>query len=309
MRIAIFGATSVIAKDLIEIFSTKTDYECTLFVRSHIVMDDWIFKFNINKNYNVQNYSEFDLKCHYDVIINFVGVGDPAQAKVMGSSIFDVTYKYDMMILDYLQYNQTTKYIFLSSGAVYGGDFKDPVTKETLATVDVNNFKETDWYAIAKLYAEARHRAASKFSIVDIRIFNYFSHTQNIQSRFLITDIVRALMNNEVFITSQDNIVRDFITPPDFFRLIQAVINSTSVNIAIDAYTKSPIEKIQLLTRLSAKFGLQYELTKLNDVVNATGAKLNYFSLSRMSEKIDYEPQNTSLDGIINEISLLQNFR
>jgi hypothetical protein len=39
-------------------------------------------------------------------------------------------------------------------------------------------------------------------------------------ARFLITDIVRAIKNKKIFKTSADNIVRDFITPPDFYHLV-----------------------------------------------------------------------------------------
>jgi hypothetical protein len=43
------------------------------------------------------------------------------------------------------------------------------------------------------MHAEAKHRALFNFSIVDVRVFNYFSHTQDMNARFLITDIVRAI--------------------------------------------------------------------------------------------------------------------
>jgi hypothetical protein len=37
--------------------------------------------------------------------------------------------------------------------------------------------------------------------------------------------LVRVIKNKEVFETSVDNIIRDFITPPDFYRLIQGIID------------------------------------------------------------------------------------
>jgi hypothetical protein len=37
----------------------------------------------------------------------------------MGSDIFKITEKYDDMVLGYLKLHKETKYIFLSSGAVY----------------------------------------------------------------------------------------------------------------------------------------------------------------------------------------------
>ena len=225
MRISILGASSQIAQDLILSFSKNTSYDIVLFGRNVGLLEKWINSENLNEKYQVKEYSEFGNHQKYDVIINFVGIGDPAKAQKMGNDIFKITEQYDDMALEYLKQHKKTKYIFLSSGAVYGGNYQKPVDKDTIATIDINNLKSTDWYTLAKLYAEAKHRSLPNLSIVDIRVFNYFSHTQDMGARFLITDIVRAIKNKEVFKTSADNIVRDFITPPDFYHLILSIIN------------------------------------------------------------------------------------
>jgi len=306
MKIAILGATSQIAKDLILSFSKNKVYDFSLFVRKVKLLEEWINNENLNENYQVQEYSNFSNNQKYDVIINFVGVGDPEKSQEIGNNIFKITEQYDEMVLEYLKCNKETKYIFLSSGAVYGGDYKDPVKKDTLATININNLATTDWYAIAKLYAEARHRSLPDLSIVDIRVFNYFSHTQNINARFLITDIVRALKNGEVFKTSPDNVIRDFITPPDFYNLIQAIIDYKPLNTALDCYTKSPVEKFNLLSEIESKFGLNYEVDENLNVVNATGAKFNYYSENKIAKDIGYNPGSTSLESIIREINFLE---
>ena len=305
MKIAILGATSQIAKDLILSFSKKKSYDFALFSRNVELLEKWANNTSLNGDYQVQKYSNFNNNQKYDVIINFVGVGDPVRAQKMGSDIFKITEQYDDIALDYLKYNKQTKYIFLSSGAVYGGDYKDPVNKDTLATIDINNLAVIDWYTIAKLYAEAKHRSLADLSIIDVRVFNYFSHRQNMDARFLITDIVRAIKNEEVFKTSSDNIVRDFITPPDFYNLIQAIIDSKSMNTAIDCYTQAPVSKFDLLDGLKGEFGLKYEVDKNVNIVNATGLKTNYYSVNKIAENIGYKPKNISIVGIVQEIKLL----
>jgi len=304
MKIAILGATSQIAQDLILSFSKNQHYDFSLFGRNVVVLEKWISSENLSERYQIQEYSEFGNHQKYDVIINFVGIGDPTKAQKMGSDIFKVTEQYDDMALEYLKQHRKTKYIFLSSGAVYGGNYQEPVDKDTVATIDINNLKSTDWYTLAKLYTEAKHRSLSDLSIVDVRVFNYFSHTQNMDARFLITDIVRAIKNKEVFKTSADNIVRDFITPPDFYCLIQAIIDYDSTNMALDCYTKSSVSKFNLLNELKSEFGLEYEVEDGINIVNATGIKLNYYSLNKAAKSINYNPKNSSLDGIIQEINL-----
>jgi len=305
MKIAILGATSQIAQDLILSFSKHKDYVFFLFGRNVNLLEKWINRENLNNKYSAQEYSCFNNSQSYDVIINFVGIGDPVKAQKMGGDIFKITEQYDGMALDYVKCHKETKYIFLSSGAVYGGNYQEPVNKNTVAMIDINNLDSTDWYTIAKLYAEAKHRSLSNLSIVDIRVFNYFSHTQDMTARFLITDIVRAIKNKEVFKTSSNNIVRDFITPPDFYHLIQAIIDYDPINIALDCYTKSPVAKFDLLDKLKDKFGLKYEISKVVKVVNATGVKINYYSLNKTAKSIGYNPKNTSLEGIIQEIGFI----
>ena len=225
MKIAILGATSQMAQDLILSFSNNQDYNFSIFGRNVELLEKWVNSENLSDKYQIQEYSEFYNNRNYSVIINFVGIGDPAKAQKMGSDIFKITEKYDNMALEYIKQHKKTKYIFMSSGAVYGGNYQNPIDKDTVATIDINNLKSTDWYTLAKLYAEAKHRSLSDLHIVDVRVFNYFSHTQNTDARFLIMDIVRAIKNKEALKTSPDNIVRDFIAPPDFYNLIQAIID------------------------------------------------------------------------------------
>lgn len=302
MKIAILGATSQIAKDLILSFRAHTEYEPVLFSRTPQKVLAQFEALSTKIDYENLSYDGFSSIDNYDVIINFVGVGDPAVAKQMGSAIFDVTYQYDKLALDYLQQHPQTKYIFLSSGAVFGGDFEQPVTEDSVAQVDLNHLKESDWYGIAKLYAEARHRALKDYTIVDVRVFNYFSHTQDMNARFLITDIVRAIQNNEVLKTATDNIVRDFITPKDFFTLISRIIQSEEVNCALDCYTQAPIDKLSLLKSLQAKLGLRYDLVA-SAGLNATGAKINYYSTNRKAREFGYVPYMRSDTGVFLEIS------
>ena len=135
-------------------------------------------------------------------------------------------------------------------------------------------------------------------------MFNYFSRTQSMNVRFLITDIVHAIKNKEVFKTSSENIARDFITPPDFYNLIRTIIDFKPINIALDCYTKSPVLKFDLLSEFGSKFGLKYEVDKDIDIVNATGAKLNYYSVNKVAKGMGYNPKNTSLEGIFQEVNL-----
>lgn len=305
MRIAILGATSQIAKDLVLSFSTQSNHQLALFARRPEVGKQWLASTGLSARFNVDYFAAFRASEHFDAILNFVGVGNPAQAAAMGATIFDVTLKYDEMALDYVRQNPQCRYIFLSSGAAYGSSFDEPVNEHTKATIAINDLQAQDWYAVAKLHAECRHRALPQSAIVDIRVFNYFSNTQDISARFLITDIVRAIRNKIVLTTSADYIVRDFLHPSDFFQLISALLSAPATNTAVDCYSRAPVDKPTLLMAMQKKFGLRYEVGQTTTDINATGHKPYYYSLNKNAANFGYQPMFTSLEGVLGEAELM----
>jgi nucleoside-diphosphate-sugar epimerase len=131
MRIAILGATSEIAKDLILSFAFKSNHALTLFARRPEIVRNWLANEQLSSRYVARHFDEFKITQEFDVILNFVGIGNPAQAVQMGYKILDITYQFDTMALNYLQEHPTCRYIFMSSGAAYGGSFNDPVNEKS----------------------------------------------------------------------------------------------------------------------------------------------------------------------------------
>lgn len=305
MKIAILGATSQIAKDLVLAFSKQDNHELVLFARRPEIVTQWLVSVGLSGRHAVSDFAAFSTDLHFDAILNFVGVGDPAQAAAMGASIFDITLKYDQMALNYLEHHPQCRYIFLSSGAAYGSNFEAPVDQNTKATVAINNLQPQDWYAVAKLHAECRHRSLTLLPIIDIRVFNYFSHTQDMSARFLITDIVRAIRDKTVLKTSSDYIVRDFIHPTDFYKLIAALLASPPTNAVVDCYSKAPLDKPDLLAAMQDSFGLRYEVITTSAGVNATGNKPHYYSLNTKAGDFGYQPSLTSLEALLLEVNEL----
>jgi nucleoside-diphosphate-sugar epimerase len=301
MRIALLGATSQIAKDLVLSFCAQSSHELVLYARRPEVVSQWLAGVGLVGRYAVADFTAFNADAHFDVILNFVGVGNPAQAAAMGASIFDVTLKYDELALDYVRQRPDCRYIFLSSGAAYGASFDEPVNENTKAVIAINNLQPQDWYAVAKLHAECRHRSLPHLPIVDIRVFNYFSHTQDMSARFLMTDILRAIRDKTVLQTSSDYIVRDFLHPADFYQLVSVLLTAPPTNTALDCYSKAPIDKPTLLAAMQEKFELQYEITEARAGVNATGSKPHYYSLNTRAADFGYQPAFTSLQGVLRE--------
>ncbi|OFZ65920.1 MAG: epimerase [Betaproteobacteria bacterium RBG_16_56_24] len=303
-RIAILGATSHIARDMIVSFAAAGERNLHLFTRRPDDVKTWLNVVGLPERYPVDDFSALG-EHEFDAIINFVGAGNPAQLMAMGNSIFDITLQFDEMALKYLRAYPTCRYLFLSSGAAYGSSFDEPATRDTPATVAINDLSPQEWYGVAKLHAECRHRSHPDLAIIDIRVFNYFSRTLDISASFLITDILRAIRDSTVLKTSPDYIVRDFLHPSDFHKLVSALLSTPAANAAVDCYSRAPIDKPNLLKAMQEKFGLRYEITETQAGTNATGGKPHYYSLNTRAADFGYQPAFTALDGVLQEATVM----
>ena len=303
MRIAVLGATSQIAKGLVRSFSAQSPHELVLYARRPEAVTQWLASVDLPEHYPVHDFEEFNTNDHFDAILNFVGVGNPAQAAAMGAAIFDVTLRYDELALSYVRQHPACRYIFLSSGAAYGSSFEAPVDANSKAMIAINNLQPQDWYAVTKLHAECRHRSLAPLPIVDIRVFNYFSHTQDMEASFLITDIVRAIRDKTVLKTSADYIVRDFVHPSDFFELVNAILATSPTNVAVDCCSNSPIDKVTLLALMQERFGLHYEIVESSAIVDSGQLKTYYYSTNKCDPSFGYKPAYSSMEGLLIELA------
>ena len=286
--IAIFGATSQIAKDFVTRFRPRTDAELHLYGRSGAS----------------RPYAQFG-QAGYSAIINFVGVGDPTRAKAMGADILSVTREFDLLALDYVGRHPETRYIFLSSGAVYGHGFAEAVGEGSMAHVPINALQSQDYYGAAKLYAEVLHRSRVG-TIFDLRVFNYISRTLDLSARFLIADMINAVRQGAMFKTTNRPLMRDFLHPADFCQLLECCLAAPAgSNMALDCYSQSPISKEELVKLMADEFGMTYEIAEAANIVNATGEKPNYFSRNHRAATLGFAPAYSSHGAIREEVAAI----
>lgn len=304
MKVAILGATSLIAQDLIRQWNQdNSEHELYLYARNMEKLSNFLL--SLHTNANASPLSSFPDKIKYDVIINFIGAGDPTKIREISNSIISITNFYDDLIINYLKCNGDCKYIFLSSGAVYGSNFKFPASESKKSEFLINNVKSCDFYALSKFLAEIKHRELSNYSIIDLRVFNYFSRFQSINDRFFITDLVRSIKRNECCDVSPDSMTRDYIHPEDFRGIIDCLIKVENVNQAVDCYSASPINKPQLLVMLEQQFGLKWKYSTNTNIISATHTKECYYSEYYALKKFGYSPKYTSAQTLNIEISAL----
>ena len=300
-NIAIFGSTGHIGKNLISFFIKNNDFKIFLFSRDIKKIESLKMIFSDTMSFNT--YDDFG-KNEYDVIINCVGISNPNALKKNSRSIFDTAEFYDTMVLDYLKNFPTTLYINLSSGAVFGGEFDKPVDDSSTYKFDVNEINKGEMYSVSKMYLESKHRSLPDLNIVDLRIFGFFSRFIDVNAGFFMSELLQALKNKSEFVTDKKDFVRDYVNPKDFYDLTKNCIANKKINDVFDVYSKEIISKFQILEECFNKFDLKFKLVEKIESISPTGVKKNYYSLSRKAEKINYSPQFSSLETILNESSL-----
>ena len=306
MKIAKLGSTGHVGKNLTYYFGNEYTHELFLFSRNEKKLEKTVSQLGLKKNFSVRTYDEFN-NSKYDVVINCVGISDPAKIKSSQGTILETTDKFDTMTLDYLERFPESKLINFSSGIVYGGNFSSPITKTILIdeNFDGNEKDGRGEYALSKINSEIKHRMLKSLNIIDFRLFSFFSRFINLDAKFLMCEVISSIMQNKKFLTDETDIYRDYIHPKDLFLYVKKCMAKDSLNDVFDICSKKPIGKFELLNFLKEKYGLQYEIDSGVKLSNPTGFKRNYYSESRKVESLGHKPEYSSMDTILDELSFI----
>ncbi len=244
----------------------------------------------------------------HDVIINCIGVGTQRNLRGDYTKYFTTTEQFDNLAINYLrEKNPDAIYISLSSGLVYGRGHSKPVDEATATHFQINRMVPEDYYMIARINAETKHRAFQKLNIVDLRLFSYFSRFIDLCDGYFITDVINSILNRTELVTESSNIIRDFVHPSDLFALIQSIIDTQSINDAFDVYSAGRVTKNEILSHFSNHFGLKYALAPNVADKSPTGFKHTYASEYRKVTTLGYQPKYTSIDTIVLESRFILN--
>src|SRR3954447_8015889 len=116
---AILGATGTIGRSLARKWAADSTDTLVLFARraETLAREAW------PRHVSVRPIDDFNAG-EFDLVLNAVGAGDPARISAMGQEVLEITQKWDDRVLSTM--SAGTRYVFLSSGIVYGGNFERP---------------------------------------------------------------------------------------------------------------------------------------------------------------------------------------
>ena len=309
-KVALLGATSHVAKNLVAGMASK--HQLSLFARSTEKVAEFLSSQGINKGTTevlvLDSFGE--QATPLDAVINCVGFGTPEKVRSQGADIFAVTERYDNLILGYLARHPSTVYVNFSSGAVYGTDSQQPVDRNAEFRLRLDSITVADAYRIAKLGSEAKHRSWVGRSIIDLRLFSFFSRHIDVTSSYLVTEMVRAIQHGVEFVTNDVEIVRDYVHPDDLCDLVSRCVQSKGINRPFDVYSSRPCRKSEIIRAFQERFGLKVRMVEEPVKVSPTGVKSCYSSNNHEAEAaLGYVPRHSSLDSLLDEAGALLSAR
>jgi nucleoside-diphosphate-sugar epimerase len=308
LKICILGANGHISKSLIYNFLKKTSCKLYLYTRNIENTKNFVQKELGYENFkNIFSYDndglDFFAGTSWDVIINGIGVGTNPKFYF---DYFTFPEYFDNLVIDYLmEINQDCLYINFSSGAIYGNFDSAPAIEYTINPILVNYIDKKNYYSIARLYTETKHRSFDFLNIVDIRLFSYFSRFVDIKENYFIPEIIRHCKSKKIMKILSNNMLRDFLHPNDLFSVVLRCIDyfdKSFLNFVLDTWSLQSISKFEILEFFKNEYNLRFRLVDNSDFKNATGTKNYYFSENyHNASEIGYSPKYTSLQSIENE--------
>ena len=249
----------------------------------------------------LRDLADFDA-ADFDLVVNAIGAGDPSRVKSIGSDILTVTASWDRRVLETM--SPRTRYVFLSSGAVYGGPFDQPVSAESSICLPLNSMDSIPAYTMAKLEAEIRHRSERSRAILDLRIFGYADPSIDLNGTFFLAELARAIRDRTVFFTSPEHMVRDYAGVRELRALIGSWERAGAPNCPLDLYTTAPAGKHDILERCAARYSLRLEYAATT-ASTPTGAKRFYASQYHAAADLGFKPERDTMTVLTDTIDAI----
>jgi len=297
MRIAILGATGHVSKCALWVWAHNQNNEFFLFSRSKEKLMWFKSEYPQLNIHLCEGYEDFE-KNFYDVIFNGTGFWDMPES--VSKEMFVLTETFDNMILEYQKQHPNTKAIHISSGAAYANDFKQPISEDSKTELNINYIQIGDYYSVAKINSEAKHRAHSELSIVDIRLFGFFSRFMSLEYRYLLSAMIKSVLERKTFICTGDNFWRDYIHMNDFMELLNGICERDYINESIDVRSLNPISRDEIFDIFINDYQLYVAVEQDESYISKTGVKPYYYST--ISNSV-YTPKYSSKETLRDELA------
>jgi nucleoside-diphosphate-sugar epimerase len=296
-RFAIIGATGHIGASLASLLASRDCVSLALYARRpdrvRALAAKWVPRAVVTVH-ALENEATIDL-ADCDVVINALGLADPAAVAAVGDAIIGLTLDWEERLRSALRACPEALYVYLSSGAVYGPLVDGPARADARVSFAANGMAPSEAYGRAKFMAETMHRGWSHRRILDIRVFGFVSAAITTSDGFFLSELFLALAQGTPFSTGSHDLVRDYVGPQEILALIDCAAASGTLNEAVDIYSASPVRKFEIIEALR-DLGL---VCNIASVDGPPTTRRQYFTTMNRASQLGYLPHRTAREIVV----------
>lgn len=194
--------------------------------------------------------------------------------------------------------NINTKFIFLSSAAVYGNPKRIPILEDD----EINPISP---YGLNKKICEDICKYFIKNECMDIKILRIFSVYGIGLKKQILWDINKKIKNNNVLeLFGTGNETRDFLNVQDLIQVIDLILNCETKEYIFNVANGEEISIRNLAEIFLKNRNLDYDILKFNNIVKV-GDPINWKADISKIKAIGYSKQIDIENGVKNYIEWL----
>jgi dTDP-glucose 4,6-dehydratase len=222
--------------------------------------------------------------------------------KINELSMFNDIIQGTKYILEFAKSCQTKKFLFISSGAVYGkqADNIDFLSEENIHQLDWTNF--TSMYAAGKFVAECMcnvYAKKSQFSVKIARCFAFVGPYLTLDLNFAIGNFLLDKLNNKtILVKSDERTCRSYLYASDLAIWLWTILfrgrNSFPYNVGSDQVVT--IKELAMLVANIVEPRVKVEI--MQKVNNTTLAERYIPDITRAREDLNLVPKINLLDAL-----------
>lgn len=308
VNILITGITGFLGEGLVNNFLKKNEFKIFGVYRNKQKINKGFLKsknfFPIPKKIEELNISDLN---NIDFLLHLAGPAANSSnldALTISQSIINPT----THLLKLIKSTKTKiNFIYFSSGAVYGSNFKNEGFEEKTSVIQLNELK--DLYSSSKIMSESLCAFFSEFFPVTIlRLFSFSGPNMKYNFPYALSEFISLSSKNEdIYIENPNNVLRSYLHTDDLFKNLLKLIlkldsqkKSKGLNI-FNIGSKNPISIKNLVNMV-----VEESASKSNIILNESEIKSirnkYYPNITKLENFIDYEEMSIK-DNIIDTIN------